>query len=113
MRPRTLLIVPVLTALVVVFGLGAVPRAGAGSSGFASEQPAGTPLKHQSNWEPTVTTDPNHPNLVYQLITGINAHQCAPGCPGTSVFRASTDGGTTWGPQQFVCGLACKGVGPS
>ena len=61
MRPRTLLIVPVLTALVLVFGLGAVPRAGAGSSGFASEQPAGTPLKHQSNWEPTVRTDPNHP----------------------------------------------------
>jgi hypothetical protein len=79
---------------------------------FTSEQAAGTPFKHQSNWEPTVATDPGRPNLVYQLITGINAHECAPGCPGTSVlFRASVDGGATWGPERFVCGLACKGVG--
>src|SRR6266700_712677 len=86
-------------------------RASAGPGGFSSEQPAGTPYKHQSNWEPTVATDPSHPDLVYQLLTGINAHQCAPGCPGTSVlFRKSADGGTTWGAEQFVCGLACKGV---
>src|SRR6059058_4922711 len=79
---------------------------------FTSEQAVGTPFKHQSNWEPTVATDPGRPNLVYQLITGINAHECAPGCPGTSVlFRASVDGGATWGPERFVCGLACKGVG--
>jgi hypothetical protein len=32
--------------------------------------------KHQSNWEPTVAVDPNHPNRVYQLITGINARAC-------------------------------------
>lgn len=112
MRARTLLILPMLAAVVLVLGPGAAVRASTGSAGFASEKPAGTPYLHQSNWEPAVATDPNHPNLVYQLITGINAHQCAPGCPGTSVlFRRSTDGGTTWGPEQFVCGLACKGVG--
>jgi len=111
MRTRTLLI-PLLAALLSAWGPGFGARASAGPSGFASEQSAGTPFKHQSNWEPTVATDPSHPELVYQLITGINAHQCAPRCPGTSVlFRASTDGGTTWGPERFVCGLACKGVG--
>ena len=111
MRPRTLFIA-LLVALAWVLGPCGALRASAGSAGFSSEQPAGTPYKHQSNWEPAVATDPGHPDLVYQLITGINAHQCAPGCPGTSVlFRSSADGGTTWGPEQFVCGLACKGVG--
>jgi hypothetical protein len=112
MRARTVSIPTVMLASVLAWGLGMVNPASAGSTGFSSEQPAGTPLLHQSNWEPTVATDPNHPGRVYQLITGINAHQCSPGCPGTSVlFRASTDGGTTWGPQQFVCGLGCQGVG--
>jgi hypothetical protein len=112
MRPRALFIPAALAAAVLVLAPGAAVRATAGTGGFSSEQPAGTPYRHQSNWEPTVATDPNHPDLVYQLITGINAHQCAPGCPGTSVlFRRSTDAGISWGAQQFVCGLACKGVG--
>jgi len=112
MRPRVLIILVALAAAVLVLAPGMAVRAGAGPGGFSSEQPAGTPYKHQSNWEPTVATDPGHPGLVYQLITGINAHQCAPTCPGTSVlFRKSADGGITWGGEQFVCGLACKGVG--
>ena len=112
MRPRALFILVALAAAVLVIAPGAAVRASAGPGGFSSEQPAGTPYRHQSNWEPTVATDPHHPELVYQLITGINAHQCAPRCPGTSVlFRKSTDGGTAWGAEQFVCGLACKGVG--
>jgi len=107
-----LLIAPVLVTVVLILAPGAAFPASAGSTGFGPEQPAGTPYTHQSNWEPTVATDPGHPDLVYQLITGINAHECAPGCPGTSVlFRASTDGGATWGPERFVCGLACMGVG--
>jgi hypothetical protein len=112
MRPRALLTPVVLAVAVLVLAPGVPAWAGAGPGGFSSEQPAGTPYKHQSNWEPTVATDPGHPDLVYQLITGISAHQCAPGCPGTSVlFRKSTDGGATWGAEQFVCGLACRGVG--
>ena len=112
MRPRALLSPVVLAVAVLMLAPGVPAGASAGASGFSSEQPAGTPFKHQSNWEPTVATDPHHPGLVYQLITGINAHQCAPGCPGTSVlFRKSTDGGASWGGEQFVCGLACKGVG--
>jgi site-specific recombinase XerD len=27
------------------------------------------------------------------------------------LFRKSTDGGVTWPPERFVCGLACQGVG--
>jgi hypothetical protein len=112
MRLRALFIPVAFAVAVLVLAPGVAVRAGAGPGGFSSEQPAGTPFKHQSNWEPTVATDPGHPGLVYQLITGINAHQCAPTCPGTSVlFRKSADGGITWGPEQFVCGLACKGVG--
>ncbi len=112
MRPRALFTPLALAVAVLVLAPGVPARAGARPGGFSSEQPAGTPYQHQSNWEPTVATDPQHPDLVYQLITGINAHQCAPGCPGTSVlFRKSTDGGITWGGEQFVCGLACQGVG--
>jgi hypothetical protein len=85
----------------------AVPR-------FDDERPAGYDInpKHQSNWEPTVAVDPNHPDRVYQLITGINAHACKGVCPGTSVLlRRSTDGGSSFGPERFVCAAACKTIG--
>src|SRR5260370_3688681 len=112
MRPRALLIPVALAVAVLVLAPGVAARASAGPGGFSFEQPAGTPYKHQSNWEPTVATDPGHPNLVYQLITGINAHQCAPGCPGTSaLFRKSTDRRFTWGADRFVCALARNGSG--
>jgi hypothetical protein len=84
------------------------------SSAFDDERPAGFDInpKHQSNWEPTVAVDPTDPSRVYQLITGINASACHGNCPGTSVlFRRSTDGGATYGPETFVCGLACKTIG--
>src|SRR6266700_1213534 len=98
MRPRALFTPVALAVAVLVLAPGVAVRASAGPGGFSSEQAAGTPSKHQSNWEPTVAADPNHPGLVYQLITGINARQCAPGCPGTSVlFRRSADGGATPG----------------
>src|SRR5262249_48038448 len=112
MWPRVLFTLAALAAAVLVLTPGVPGWASAGPGGFGSEQPAGTPYKHQSNWEPTVATDPHHLGLVYQLITGINARQCAPGCPGTSVlFRKSADAGTSWGAERFVCGLACQGVG--
>jgi hypothetical protein len=85
-----------------------------GSGAFDDEAPAGYDInpKHQSNWEPTVALDPNHPDRVYQLITGINAHACKGSCPGTSIlFRRSTDGGATFGPESFVCAAACKTIG--
>jgi hypothetical protein len=81
---------------------------------FDAERPAGYDIdpKHQSNWEPTVAVDPNNPNRVYQLITGIGARACKGTCPGTSVlFHQSIDGGATFGPETFVCVAACKGIG--
>jgi hypothetical protein len=84
------------------------------SPGFDDERPAGFGInpKHQSNWEPTVAVDPGDPNRVYQLLTGINASACKGNCPGTSVlFRRSTDGGVSYGPETFVCGVTCKTIG--
>jgi hypothetical protein len=108
----------ILAATVALLTLGVTTAAAAGpgrpASRFDHERPAGYDVnpKHQSNWEPTVAVDPNDPNRVYQLITGINASACKGSCPGTSVlFRRSTDGGATYGPQTFVCGTACKTIG--
>jgi hypothetical protein len=101
-----------LGASIAVVLVAAVPAWGLG--GFDDERAAGYDInpKHQSNWEPTIAVDPNHPNRVYQLITGINAHACKGSCPGTSIlFRRSTDGGATFGPEAFVCVAACKTIG--
>ncbi len=108
----------ILAATVALLTLGVTTAAAAGpgrpASGFDHERPAGYDAnpQHQSNWEPTVAVDPNDPNRVYQLITGINASACKGPCPGTSVLiRRSTDGGATYGPETFVCGTACKTIG--
>ena len=109
MKPRVSALA--FLAAVVIATTAAVPASGA--TGFDNERPAGYGInpKHQSNWEPTVAVDPNHPNRVYQLITGINAQACS-NCPGTSVlFRRSTDGGATFSPETFVCATACKTIG--
>jgi hypothetical protein len=110
-RARTLILSAIAASLAIV-AVAAAPASGAGR--FDDERPAGYDInpKHQSNWEPTVAVDPNHPNRVYQLITGINAHACTGSCPGTSVlFRRSTDGGAVFGPETFVCLAACKTIG--
>ena len=101
-----------LATVVYLFVAAATPASAAAR--FDSERPAGYDIepKHQSNWEPTVAVDPNHANRVYQLITGINAHACTGSCPGTSVlFRRSTNGGSSYGPETFVCVAACKTIG--
>ncbi len=111
MRVRTVALVAVLVgllwALTPAMSVVAV-------GGFDAERPAGLDInpKHQGNWEPVVAVDPGHQDRVYQLITGINASACTGNCPGTSIlFRRSLDGGTTFGPETFVCGLACKTIG--
>src|SRR5262249_42502885 len=112
MRPGTLFTAVAVAAAVLMLAPGVPARASAGAGGVGSGPPAGTPDKHQSNWEPTVATDPRPPDLVYQLIHRINAAQGGPGWPGTRVlFRKAAGGGTSWGGEEFVCGLACKGVG--
>lgn len=101
-----------LAAAIVIATTVAGPASGA--TRFDDERPAGYDInaKHQSNWEPTVAVDPNHPTRIYQLITGINARACKGSCPGTSIlFRRSTDGGATFSPETFVCAAACKTIG--
>jgi hypothetical protein len=110
MQTRT----PVLASLAAVVIAITMTGPASGATGFDNERPAGYDInpKHQSNWEPTVAVDPKHANRVYQLITGINAPACKGNCPGTSVlFRRSTDGGASFGPETFVCGTACKTIG--
>lgn len=51
------------------------------------------------DWEPAVAADPGSSN-VYQMTTRYGS-PCA-GCPDpVLVFRKSTDGGATWGPDQY------------
>ncbi len=110
MRTRALALAALAGSLAIIAAAAPASRA----AGFNDERPAGYDInpKHQSNWEPTVAVDPNDPNRVYQLITGINAPACKGNCPGTSVlFRRSTDGGGTFGPETFVCAAACKTIG--
>jgi hypothetical protein len=111
MRARVLVAAALAVSLWLVMLLAASATA---AIRFDDERPAGYDInpKHQSNWEPRVAVDPNQPTRVYQLITGINAHDCKGNCPGTSILlRRSTDGGTTYGPETFVCVTACKTIG--
>ena len=76
MRTRALPLAAGLAASIAMVLIAAGPAWGL--PGFDDEAPAGYDInpKHQSNWEPTIAVDANHPNRVYQLITGINAHAC-------------------------------------
>jgi hypothetical protein len=104
-----------LLAVSAALALGALSVAPAvAAPSFDSERAAGFDItpKRQGNWEPTVAVDPGHADRVYQLMTGINAIACKGPCPGTSIlFRRSTDGGATFSPESFVCGLDCKTIG--
>ena len=113
MRTRALTLVTLAALVVPTVAAGPALAAPPAQAAFESERPAGLDInpRRQGNWEPTVAVDPNHPNLVYQLITGINASACN-NCPGTSILlRRSVDGGATYGPETFVCGIACKTIG--
>jgi hypothetical protein len=99
-----------LFAVFVGVALLAGPASAAPQPSFTSEQLVGTPS--DDFWEPT-TAAAQHSSYVYQAVTAIGSHECTNhNCPGTSIkVRASSDGGTAWGPLVFVCGIACKNVG--
>ncbi|HEY6484895.1 MAG TPA: sialidase family protein [Candidatus Cybelea sp.] len=59
---------------------------------FTSERLWGAP--GETRWEPVVAADPHAP-WVYQMSTGQR--------PDYLLFRASSDGGRTWGPQRHLC----------
>ncbi len=88
----------VLMAVTSMSGVLAATNAPAAAStpSFASEQ-VFSPTA--DDWEPAVAADPSS-SWVYQAVTYINAsaNKTCSGCPGTAVFfRASSDGGKTWG----------------
>lgn len=54
------------------------------------------------DWEPAIAADPSS-SYVYQMTTRYNGPAACKGCPfPIVVFRASSDGGTTWGPDQTI-----------
>ena len=75
---------------------GAPPAGAARPAGraaaFASERLWGVP--GETRWEPVVAAD-RHAPWVYQLSTGQR--------PDYLLFRASSDGGRTWGAQRHLC----------
>jgi hypothetical protein len=62
------------------------------------------------DWEPAIATDPHAP-YVYLLATRYTGPTaCGNQCPlPFHVLKVSSDGGATWGPDQYLC--ACRGVG--
>jgi hypothetical protein len=58
-----------------------------------------------NDWEPNVATAPNS-SYVYELTTRYNSKFCSSGQGHCIIFRASSDGGTTWGADQVMC--PCK-----
>ncbi|HEY4433696.1 MAG TPA: sialidase family protein [Candidatus Cybelea sp.] len=66
--------------------------AGRAGAAFTSERLWGAP--GETRWEPVVAADPHAP-WVYQMSTGQR--------PNYLLFRASSDGGRTWGAQRHLC----------
>jgi hypothetical protein len=54
------------------------------------------------DWEPALATDPNS-SWVYQMTTRYSGPKACNGCPfPVIVFRSSSNGGATWGPDRFL-----------
>src|SRR6266446_8777166 len=85
--------------------LGMTPAHGAS---FATETVWNT---NTNDWESTVAADPSS-SYVYQMTTRYGGQKVCGGLFSQHciVFRASSNGGTTWGSDQFLC-WNCKGVG--
>ncbi len=70
----------------------------AAAAGFDSERV----WSGYDDWEPAIAADPSS-SYVYQMTTRYNGPKACPGCPfPVIVFRASSDGGATWGPDRFL-----------
>jgi len=73
------------------------PFASAAGSGFDAERV----WSGHDDWEPAVGADPSS-SFVYQLTTRYSGPAACQSCPfPVIVFRASADGGGTWGPDRF------------
>jgi len=88
------------TAAVAASGRPAAPPAP--PAGFATETVWNAAT---DDWEPNVATDPSS-SFVYELTTRYTNKFCSNGQGHCMAFRASGDGGATWGPDRLVC--PCK-----
>jgi len=59
-----------------------------------------------NDWEPNVAADPSS-GYVYMLTTQYGGPRACNNCPQPIMMRISSDGGHTFGPQDFLC--KCKG----
>jgi hypothetical protein len=76
----------------------ATPIVSAAAPGFDSERV----WSGFDDWEPAVAVDPINPNFVYQLTTRYDGPTPCRNCAPNIIFRKSTDGGATWGPDSFL-----------
>jgi hypothetical protein len=75
----------------------------AAAAGFSAE----TLWSANNDWEPSVATAPTG-SWVYEQTTRYGTKNCA-GMKHCIVFRASSDGGATWGADRVMC-ATCAGV---
>jgi hypothetical protein len=81
------------------------PVAAAAAPGWQSEQVWNAA---RNDWEPAVATDPSS-SWAYQLTTRYGGPKACQQCSDPAIiFRASSDGGVTWGQDSFLC--ACRNV---
>lgn len=99
---RLVSVLVVMTALVTMSTAFATAAA-APKRGFALEQL----FSSGNDWEPDVATDPSS-SYVYMVTTGLEAKACQQCSQPSIIYRVSPDGGATWGPVGFVCGLECR-----
>lgn len=57
----------------------------------------------EDDWEPAVAVDPGNASFIYQLTTRYSGPTACQNCKLPAIiFRRSSDGGTTWEPDQFL-----------
>lgn len=86
-------------------GISTTTGTPAPATGWTSEQVWSAT---NNDWEPSIASDPNS-RWVYEATTRYGGPKACKNCPATAIIvRGSSDRGTTWGVDVYVC--ACKGV---
>ncbi len=103
-RIRTLLALILVVGLTVVVAPAAPAPAAPPAAGWDNEQLWAS----NDDWEPVIAADPSS-NWVYQMTTRIDGVKECTQCPVSPIaFRASSDGGVTWGATKQLCGITCQ-----
>jgi hypothetical protein len=77
----------------------AAPSPSAAAPGFDSERV----WSGEDDWEPAIAADPVNSNYVYQMTTRYSGPPACKNCKLPAIiFRASSDGGASWGADRFI-----------